>query len=77
MLNEYTDESTSTKTDLARVRRKAKKKWLRVARSRRPRGLENFGGLMVVDMARNAVLNGVCYDLTLKEAENFVDQYVV
>lgn len=64
---------TTDKNRLEPLRSRARRNGLRLSKSRRSIGLDNFGGLMLIDNRSNTVVAGSRYDLDLKDAAEWID----
>jgi hypothetical protein len=64
------------KVDIDRVRRKAYRNGFQILKSReRSTHSNNRGGLMLVEIRSNTVLEGVDFDLDATAAEHWIDRY--
>lgn len=65
--------SCADKLRLNRLRARAKRIGLRVSKSRKRLHMHSVGGLMVADVACNALIEGRDDDLSVQEAEALLD----
>lgn len=75
MAASYSIFDPSDKSRIDRLRRKAKRHDMRIEKGRGQYHSGNKGGLQLIGDG-NTVLEGVCYELTLKDAEYWVDRYI-
>jgi len=54
------------------VRAQARRQGYRITKSRRPEGLKNQGGYMIVDRNRNMVVAGGRFECTLEDVAEFL-----
>jgi hypothetical protein len=64
------------RTRLRSLRNRAAVRGIGVLTSRRAVSADNHGGLMLTDMAANAVISGARFDMSLDDAEAYLAQVI-
>lgn len=62
-----------TKNQEKKLRRALNKHGYALRKSRKPVGLDNLGGYMIVDIYHNAVVAGPRYDLSLEDVSGWLE----